>query len=418
MAPLTVTALVYPDNLAALGVCRSLGRRGIPVTVAASDRSAPGQYSRYARRLPCPPLAHEDEFIACLVRHGRGEGHRPVLFPTDDPTLLVVSKHRALLEEFYRIPMSPWPVIQEMIFKDRLYESLDGVVPVPRTRTLSDEGELAAALSEIGTPAVAKPTLRCLPAADGEARRPFDTHFGGKAVRIRDLADLQRAFAAAHANGFTLLLQEEIPGPVSSLYSVAAYATRAGTCVSFTARKLAQVPADFGDGLIVQAIAAPDVVPLAMRALRHFGFHGMADIEFKWDARDGVYKLLDINPRPWLWINLPTACGVDLPYAAYLDAMEGSLVPSAFTQRDFRTRWVSMRGLLVHLVRSLRGMPSGVGLGTLLAELRGPRIGPLLAWDDVLLKMFFSPRYWRESLGQAARSVRELPAATAGRVSC
>ena len=144
-------------------------------------------------------------------------------------------------------------------------------------------------------------------------------------------------------------------------------------------------------------------------------FHGIADVEFKWDEREHVYKLLDINPRPWLWINLPTACGVDLPYAAYLDAMDRSLAPSAFTQRDFRTRWVSARGLLVHLVRSMRGVPSNMSLGTLLKQLRGPRIGPLLAWDDVLLRMFFSPRYWRDALGQAARGVRELSTLAPGR---
>jgi predicted ATP-grasp superfamily ATP-dependent carboligase len=230
-------------------------------------------------------------------------------------------------------------------------------------------------------------------------------------VRVRTDDELAAVHRRAVDHGFQILVQEEIEGPVASLVSVGLYATRTGVPAAFTSRKLGQVPADFGDGLIVEAMHEPAVIPLATRAVQHFGYHGMADIEFKWDRRTGTYKLLDINPRPWLWINLPTACGVNLPYAAYLDAVGRPIDRAAFVQRDFRTRWVSVRGLANHVARCLlRGRLPEV-LAALRAHLRGPRIGPLLSAEDLLYRMVLSPAYWWQSGRQVAHSLRLLQAA-------
>jgi hypothetical protein len=42
----------------------------------------------------------------------------------------------------------------------------------------------------------------------------------------------------------------------------------------------------------------------------------MVEVEFKYDARDGRYKLLDVNARVWTWNALGSAAGVD--FAAIL----------------------------------------------------------------------------------------------------
>jgi predicted ATP-grasp superfamily ATP-dependent carboligase len=300
-----------------------------------------------------------------------------------------------------------------MLLKDELYRSLEGVVPVPRTAIPTGESDLGRVAGTVGFPAVLKPVLRCL-SESAEPELPFDKIFGAKAVRIRTDGELGEVFRAARARGFRVVIQEEIEGPISTLRSVGLCATADGVPATFTSQKLGQVPADFGDGLIVQAVRAPDLIPLAVKAVQHFGYHGMADIEFKWDARAGVYKLLDINPRPWLWINLPTACGVNLPYAAYLGALGCPVEPGAFVQRDFQTRWISARGLAIHLLKSLAaGRPLDT-LRTVFAHCRGPRVGPLLSRDDLLVRMFLSPRYWRESLRQLVQGLPTLQAAPRG----
>lgn len=404
-------AVVVPDSLAALGVARGLGAQGIPVTVLSTDRTTPGQYSRYVRRLACPPKSEETRFVEFLVDLGQRQRERPVLFLTDDAVTVLAHRHRDLLERWYRFTVSPWPVLQAVLMKDRLYRELEGVVPVPRTRVPSGETELREAAAAVGYPAIMKPLLRCLADSGDPGHPPFERTFGAKAVRVRAWPELEAAYRTARAAGFSVILQEEIPGPVSALHSLALYATRNSQVVAaFTSHKLDQVPADFGDGLIVAAIDSPELLPLGEKIVRHFGFYGMADIEFKWDARARVWKLLDINPRPWLWMNLAAACGVNLAYAAYLDAVGRPVPAAAFIQRDFATRWVSARGLLVHLARSARAGRLAEAASACARHLRGRRVGPLFSPEDVLYRMFLSPRFWWDSSREAGHGLLRLRA--------
>ncbi len=48
--------------------------------------------------------------------------------------------------------------------------------------------------------------------------------------------------------------------------------------------------------------------------MESIGFDGMGEIEFKFDPRDGKYKILDVNSRPWGWHTLGQAAGVDFSY--------------------------------------------------------------------------------------------------------
>lgn len=382
---------------------------GIRVTVLSSDRTAPGQYSRYATRVPCPAQAGESEFIDFLVEFGRGQQPNPVLFLTDDASIVAVHRHRRLLENYYRFPMAPWPILRRIMLKDQLYRSLEGVVPLPRTCFPMHERQLVDVARDVGYPALIKPLLRCLSDSADLNGPPFEKLFGSKAVRVHTATALRDAYRTASAHGFRVVVQEEIEGPLTSLYSLGVYAVRQGGIVAtFTSQKLGQVPADFGDGLIVRAARAPELIPLGQRVIRHFGYYGMADIEFKWDARAKLFKLLDINPRPWLWINLLTACGVNLSHAAYLDALDYPIDPTLFEQHDFQTRWISMRGCLVSLIRSLGTRRHNEELLGLLRHFRGRRIGPLFSMKDPLFRMFLSPGYWRDAWLQALREIQRL----------
>jgi predicted ATP-grasp superfamily ATP-dependent carboligase len=400
-------ALVGPDNLAALGVCRALGIHGIRCAVLSWDRTAPAQYSRYAERVPCPPMTDEAGFVTFLVEYGRRQARPPVLFLTDDSSLVIAQRHQARLEGLYRFPLGPWPVVHDLMLKDSLFRSLDGVVPMPRTAFPGDEADLAAA-AEVGLPAVVKPLLRCLPQSAPAGQASFEKIFGEKAVRVRTREELGRAVRESRRHGYQVIVQEEIQGPISALASVGLYASGDGISAAFTSRKLSQVPPDFGDGLVVRAARVPEILPLAERVVRHVGFRGLADIEFKRHPTTGEYCLLDINPRPWLWINLPTACGVNLAYAAYRDAVGLPIDRTAFVQRDFETRWVSARGLAVALVRSVMSGRPLEHLRTLAGQLRGRRVGPLYARRDTLFRMFLNPVFWWACFRQSIQGVWRL----------
>jgi len=71
-----------------------------------------------------------------------------------------------------------------------------------------------------------------------------------------------------------------------------------------------------------------EVVELGLRLLRALRFHGVSQVEFKRDPRDGLYRLMEVNPRLWQWHGLAAACGVDIPRIAYWDLLGARLPPA------------------------------------------------------------------------------------------
>ena len=80
-----------------------------------------------------------------------------------------------------------------------------------------------------------------------------------------------------------------------------------------------------------------EVVDQGLAYIRGLGFHGVSQVEFKRDPRDGVYKLMEINPRIWQWHGLAAKVGVDLPRIAYWDLL-GARLP-AVTSKGKTGRW-------------------------------------------------------------------------------
>jgi len=89
------------------------------------------------------------------------------------------------------------------------------------------------------------------------------------------------------------------------------------------------------------------------------------------DARDGRYKLLDINPRLWTWSPLGGRAGVDFPYLLW-QMMVGRPVPEQTARTG--VRWIRMcTDVPAALHEMLRGR---ISLGAYLRSLYGQSSSP------------------------------------------
>jgi predicted ATP-grasp superfamily ATP-dependent carboligase len=77
----------------------------------------------------------------------------------------------------------------------------------------------------------------------------------------------------------------------------------------------------------VETIDRPEVAESAEKFLRALNFTGLVELEFKYDARDGLYKLLDVNARVWAWAGIGEAAKLDFPYLAYRIALGETIAP-------------------------------------------------------------------------------------------
>jgi D-aspartate ligase len=288
-----------------LAAIRSLGRAGIPVVAFDHRAGALGFRSRYATPVRCPdPAVDEDGFVAAVAEAGAPA----VLFPTHDPPLNALARNRKRLEGFL-FPFPPWAVLEAIQDKrHQLEAALAARVDVPETRYPKSADEARAAAEELGLPVLVKPRH-----PDGFKRR-----FGKQAFRCETAEDAERAYADAEQ--FGPMVQELVPGGDGELYSLGSYVSERGEPLGlFCGRKLVQTPPLIGTCRIGEAVWVQEVVDAGLRLLRELRFHGISQVEFKRDHRDGRFKLMEVNARLWQWHGLASACGVDLPVIAYRD---------------------------------------------------------------------------------------------------
>lgn len=316
--PAAVVDVGWVNGLAAI---RSLGRAGIRVLAVDHRPSALGFRSRYAERYLVPdahiaPLP----FIASLRVLGE-----VVVFPTHDEQLNLIAQH---LEDLQVLaPFPAWDVLERVQSKREQLAKAEGAgVDVPRTAHPTSADDARSAAAEIGLPVLVKPAHPV----------GFKQRFRKQAFRCVTLDEVAAAYERAQE--FAPMVQELIPGGDDALYTVGSYLARDGRPLGvFSGRKLLQTPPGVGTCRVGEAIWMQDAVDAALRLLAAFGYHGLSQVEFKRDPRDGRFKLMEINPRLWQWHGLATACGVDLPRLAYADLVGEH--PEEATMNSAGKRW-------------------------------------------------------------------------------
>jgi D-aspartate ligase len=316
--PAAVVDVGWVNGLAAI---RSLGRAGIRVLAVDHRASALGFRSRYAERFVCPdPHADESRFVAFVRALGE-----VVVFPTHDEALNVVARHLGDLQVL--APFPGWEILERVQSKRAQLETAEAAnVDVPRTLYPSSAADARAAAEDLGLPVLVKP----------EHPVGFKQRFRRQAFRCGTPQEVEEAYERAEE--FAPMVQELVPGGDETLYTVGSYLARDGTPLGvFSGRKLRQTPRGIGTCRVGEAVWVDETVEAALRLLQAFDYFGLSQVEFKRDARDGRFKLMEINPRLWQWHGLATACGVDLPRIAYADLTGETRVDA--TMDGFGKRW-------------------------------------------------------------------------------
>ena len=300
-----------------MDLVRPLGLGGIRCMVVAPSGSHMA-HSRYTERVL--PLAtdciSEDALVDALVEFGLRAPLQPVLYFEEDSHLLMVSRHRHRLAEAFRFILPEAGLIEQLVDKarfQRLAEELD--LPVPRARVLQPcPGALPPQL-DLRYPLVVKPLTRRESWSAIEQR--------GKAVRVDGADDLQALWPRLTTAGITLLAQELIPGPETSIESYHVYVDGRGEVAGeFTGCKIRTFPATYGHStaLTITDILgqAADVAALGRDLAARIGLRGVAKFDFK-RAPDRRLYLLEVNARFNLWHHLGAVAGVNLPALVYAD---------------------------------------------------------------------------------------------------
>ena len=368
----TIGAVVLGSDFKALGVVRSLGRRGI-LSVVIDNQPRSAWFSRYVtKRFAWRGPMEDEAFLSFLLHIGKTHHlEQWVLFPLQDDVVELVACNTEELSKIYQLVTQDWSVIQWAQDKRLTYRMAKEVgVPYPKTWYPTCEDDLKNL--EMTFPVIVKPaiSIRLL-----QAKRL-------KAFPASNYQELltQYRLAASLINTDEIMIQQIIPGYGREQYSVATYCKEGHVILRMTARRTRQYPFDYGlSSSFVEAVELPALFEPAEKLLHYMRVSGMIEVEFKHDHRDGQYKLLDINVRPWGWHTLCIACGLDFPYIQYCDAL--GQAPEA-VKPHYSYRWLR---LLTDIPAGMQEIRTGItSPGAYLRSLIGNTTFSVLDWRDPL----------------------------------
>src|ERR1700739_889340 len=108
-SPAAPGALLMGADYRALGVARSLGRRGIPVWVLKQGGHLVATVSHYVcNRVPSPEAGAHSRVALPVDLSTRYQLQEWMLVPTDDSAVALVAQHHPRLEKHYKLTVPPW----------------------------------------------------------------------------------------------------------------------------------------------------------------------------------------------------------------------------------------------------------------------------------------------------------------------
>ena len=371
-------ALVIGGDYRGLGVVRSLGRRGIPVWVL-TDEHRVAATSRYALHSLTWPGESESERLSFLLKLAtRHHLAGWTIFPTGDETVALLARHAETLSENFISLVPPWDVTR-WAYDKQLTHQLAAEVGVDFPRTYYPHSREDVATLDCAFPVILKPAVK----------HRMNDFTRAKAWQVNNLDQLVDRYnlACQLVDPESVMVQEIIPGGGDSQVSYVALANGGMPLAEMTAKRVRQYPMDFGRfSTLVETAELPEVKELARRLIAACQYTGLIEVEFKYDGRDGRYKLLDLNPRVWGWHTLAQRAGIDFPYFAWKLA-HGETIPNVNARSH--TRWIRFLPDAVVAAHEILG--GRLSLNAYRQSLSGPLEFAIFAVDDPRPALFDLP---------------------------
>jgi predicted ATP-grasp superfamily ATP-dependent carboligase len=344
-----------------LATVRSLGQKGVHVTVGERTFLNTSFFSKYcAKRLVYPsPRLSPNQFIEFFLKEIE-RNHYDCLFPMEEETLLLLVKYHSDISRYSYLLSPDVKKIEFTRDKRNLMQFAETHgIPAPKTfqiapelfkvqgsRAESDKVEnrstssslmdLARVVDEIPIPAVIKPRI-----SSGSLG----------IVYVKKREDLLPSYQRVHEQFPFPIVQEWIPDG-GGMYGLSAlFDETSNVKAAFVHKKLRMFPVQGGPSTLGEGVEHPHIMELGLSLLQSLNWVGIGMVEFKVDPRDGIPKLMEVNPRFWGSLQLAIISGVDFPYLILRMARRERFEPIFRYAVGKRFRWLLL-GDILHFLKN------------------------------------------------------------------
>ncbi len=306
-----------------VGIIRSLGRMGVPVYSVVHDRFTPAAVSRYLTGafIWQKPGVDAQRLLEGMAIIGERLNRPTVVIPTDDFGAIFLAEQAAALQRWFILPQQPAALPRTLSNKRELYLLCRRTgVPCPEVVYPNSIAEVHEFVKHAAFPVVVKVAESWL--------LPQGARSTSIARTPEELYAIYRSVEGSR--GPNLIFQEYIAPPHGEDWFYHGYCNRRSDGgVAFTGRKLRSYPAFAGPTTLGKAVVNNPLREQADALLKAISYSGIMDLDYRFDRRDGQYKLVDFNPRIGAQFRLfEDGAGVDVARALYLD-LTGRCVPAS-----------------------------------------------------------------------------------------
>lgn len=324
--------ILRANDICFLGTIRSCGLGGVPVVPVVFDWPGAGPWFSEASRYFVDPVtipnpgADADGAVEALVQLGKRltdrYGRRLMIVPTADTNLMLLQDHfEALSPHYIQMGAADFDAPRlDVIRKDGFATVLERAgIAIPRTVPCLRREDIERAVEEVPYPCVYKPACK------DYVQDFYHAHAMHKAVECATPDELRARLPGELDRGFELIVQEKIEFDElwheSSCHVYADAESRIR--IASTSNKEGELPRKYGSGTMSRLTWIEELLGLAQKTVSALKWRGMVGIEFMRDRKDGRWKVIEANFRPWLHIYLQCSLGFNHLAALWRDAYHG-----------------------------------------------------------------------------------------------
>jgi len=343
----TVEANATPHVMGGLTILRCFGLAKIPYFAICATGDTRDHYvfaSRYCKGgfVTADPANQPEKALDDLVAYGKKLQRRVPLYYSNDQQLKLVSEYRELLSKYFQFMMPEAATIADTLDKSKFVQYCRRhSLPAPASYNEAEVVEKNRAGFAWQFPLVVKPATHI-----NWFESKVIQSFGGleyKAIIVNNRQEFLTVVAAMQQEKIPFLVQRFIAGGDELIYSFHAFLDHNSTPLGyFIGKKIRTYPAVSGESTYLRLVKNDALRDLALALLRKTKFVGPVKLDFKQDAVDKQYYLLEINARYNLWHYLGASAGVNLPANAYRYYTKSAPLAAS---PDYRTdiRWLHFR---------------------------------------------------------------------------
>ena len=292
---------------------KSLHKLGAHVTTYNASRLDMGYASHYPDKkvLSFCDAKDPEKSWECISKELKTKNYDLVI-PLNDFVAIMLSQHKEELKPYVTIAANDWGVFQYASDKLKTMKvCMENDIPCPKTFIVDENLEDLSKL-DLQFPVCIKPRT------------------GYSAVGFRKIdtpEELENIVRATKEKYGASLIQEFIP-QTDLQYKAEIYIDRNGEMKSACVfSKVRWYPIDGGSSTLNVTVDRPDIIDSCMRLLRVIKWQGYADIDLIQDPRDGIAKIMEINPRITGSVKICYVAGVNFSEQILQDYLGEEVAP-------------------------------------------------------------------------------------------